>query len=122
MGQKEDNGEIIVSDILKDIEGYFGFVPKIFQILSENPSALNAYYLKFESIMKNSSLDPLTMELVAIGAASALGAEHCLSTHLTVARESGADNNQLLNAILVGTMIAETDAMATSLRVYDNFK
>ncbi|MCK9151938.1 carboxymuconolactone decarboxylase family protein [Methanobacterium alcaliphilum] len=122
MGQNEKNNEIIVSEILDNIKEYFGFVPKIFQVLSENPSALKAYYLKFEAIIKNNSLDPLTMELVAVGAASALGAEHCLSTHLKVARELGANDNQLLNTILMGTMIAETDALASSLRVYESFK
>jgi len=118
----EENEDINVDEILEKIESYFGFVPKIFQVLAENPVALKAYYEKSEVLMNDDSLPPLTKEFVSIGAASALGADHCLLTHLKVAREFGATNDQLLIAILLGSFIAETDALAKSLRVYEEFK
>jgi len=116
------NEEINVKEILQTIESYFGFVPKIFQVLSDNPPALKAYFEKSEFMMQDDCLPPLTKEFISIGAASALGAEHCLLTHLQVAREMGAQDEQLLLAILMGSFIAETDALARSLRVYDGFK
>ncbi len=122
MYSNNGNVEINVDEILEKIESYFGFVPKIFQVLAENPSALKAYYIKSEVLMKDDTLPPLTKEFVSIGAASALGAEHCLLTHLKVAREFGATNDQLLLAILMGSVIAETDALAKSLRVYEELK
>jgi len=103
------------------IEGYFGFVPKIFQVLSENPPALKAFFDKVEVIMVDESLPPLTKEFVSIGAAAALGSPHCLRTHLEVAREFGASPGQLLLAILLGTTITETTALSKSLRVYEEF-
>lgn len=111
-----------MDEILKEIENYFGFVPKIFQVLSDNPGALKAYFEKFAVIVKDDSLSPLIKEYVAIGAASALGADHCLSTHLQVARNMGATNDQLLSAILMGALIGETNVLAQSLRVYEDFK
>ncbi len=116
------NEEVDVEEILKKIGSYFGFVPKIFQVLAENPKALKAYFIKFEIIMTDETLPPLTKEFISIGAASALGAEHCLLTHLKVAKKFGANNDQLLLAILMGSMIAETDALAQSLRAYEEFK
>jgi AhpD family alkylhydroperoxidase len=119
---EEINVEINVHEILEKIKNYFGFVPKIFQVLSENPPVLKAYFEKLEVMMRDESLTPLTKEFISIGAAAALGAEHCLATHLKVARVLGATNNQLMLAILMGSLIAETDALATSLRVYEDFK
>ncbi len=71
--------------------------------------------------MTDDTLPPLTKEFISIGAASALGAEHCLITHLNVARKFGATNDQLLLTILMGSLIAETDTLAKSLRVYEEF-
>jgi AhpD family alkylhydroperoxidase len=116
-----ENEEIDVDEIFEKIINYFGFVPKIFQVLSDNPAALQAYYIKLEVIMKDESLTPLNKEFVSIGAASALGAEHCLLTHLKVAKEFGATHDQLLSAILIGSLITETNALAKSLRVYEDF-
>lgn len=118
----EENEDINVDEILEKIEGYFGLVPKIFQVLAENPVALKAYFKKSEIFIADDSLPPLTKEFISIGAASALGADHCLLTHLEVAREFGATNDQLLSAILMGSFIAETNALAKSLRVYEEFK
>lgn len=117
--QEED---IDVDEILGKLESYFGFVPKIFQVLSENPPALKAYCDKADVLLNDPSLPPLTKEYISIGAASALGAEHCLLTHLKVARELGASNDQLQLAILLGSVIAETNVMAKSLRIFEEFE
>jgi len=122
MHSTDENGNIDVDEIFEKIESYFGFVPKIFQVLAENPPALKAYYLKSEVLMKDDALPLLTKEFVSIGASAALGAEHCLLTHLKVAKQFGAADEQLLLAILIGSIIAETDALAKSLRVYEEFK
>jgi AhpD family alkylhydroperoxidase len=117
-----ENCEINVEEILEKISSYFGFVPKIFQVLSENPPALKVYFDKVEVMMADDTLPPLTKEFVSIGAAAALGSPHCLNTHLEVASEFGATNEQLLLAIILGTTISETTALSKSLRVYDEFK
>ncbi|MCE5213958.1 MAG: carboxymuconolactone decarboxylase family protein [Methanobacterium sp.] len=115
-----EEDDVDIDEIFIKIERYFGFVPKIFQVLGENPRALKAYFDKSEVLMKDDSLPALTKEFISIGSASALGAEHCLLTHLKVAREFGATDDQLLLAILMGSLIAETDALAKSLRVYED--
>jgi AhpD family alkylhydroperoxidase len=111
-----------VEKILKEIESFFGFVPKIFRVLSESPEALKTYYDKFEMIMKDNSLPSMTKELISIGAAAALGSEHCLRTHLEVARSFGATNKQVFQAVIIGASISETTALSNSLRVYEDFK
>jgi AhpD family alkylhydroperoxidase len=117
----DENCEINVEEILDKINSYFGFVPKIFQVLSENPPVLKAYFDKMEVMMVDDVLPPLTKEFVSIGAAAALGSPHCLNTHLEVAREFGASPEQLLLAIVLGTTITETTALSKSLRTYEEF-
>lgn len=119
---QSNDQEINIEEIMEKINSYFGFVPKIFQVLSENPPALKAYFDKAEVMMVDDTLPPLIKEFVSIGAAAALGSPHCLNTHLEVAREFGATNEQLLLAITLGASITETTALSKSLRVYDEFK
>lgn len=122
MDKQKENSEIDVDEMLEKIKSYFGFVPKIFQVLAENPAALKAFYDKVEMMMLDEALLPLTKEFVSIGAAAATGSAHCLRTHLDVAREFGASDEQLLLSIIIGASIAETTALSQSLRVYDEFK
>jgi AhpD family alkylhydroperoxidase len=122
MDKQKETIEINVYEILEKIKSYFGFVPKIFQVLAENPSALKAFLDKSEMMMVDESLPTLIKEFVFIGAAAATGSEHCLQTHLDVARELGALDEQLLLAIIIGASVAETTALAQSLRVYEKFK
>lgn len=121
MPSNQGRSDTTVVEILEKIDGYFGFVPKIFQVLSENPPALKAFFDKVESIMVDDALDPLSKEFVSIGAASGLGSAHCLRTHLEVARQLGATDEQLLLCIIIGASIAETTALSQCLRVYDDF-
>ncbi len=121
MNTTDENCEINVEEILDKINSYFGFVPKIFQVLSENPPVLKAYFDKMKVMMVDDVLPPLTKEFVSIGAAAALGSPHCLNTHLEVAREFGASPEQLLLAIVLGTTITETTALSKSLRTYEEF-
>ena len=120
MCAEEKDHNINVDQILDKVNDYFGFVPKIFQVLSENPPALKAFFDKAEFMMVDDSLQPLTKEFVSIGAAAALGSSHCLGTHLEVAREFGATDQQLLLAIIIGASITETTALSKSLRVYED--
>lgn len=60
-----------------------------FEVISENPELLIAYFDKMEKLMKNDTLPILTKEFISIGAAVAAGSEHCLNTHIEVAREFG---------------------------------
>ena len=114
--------DIESNETLVKIENYFGFVPKIFQVLSHDPDLLKVYFDKVEKIMVNDTLPPLTKEFIALGAAAAIGAENCLNTHVKVVSELGANDDEILLAILIGASISETAALAKSLRVYEEFK
>ena len=104
--------------ILKQIENYYGFVPKIFQELQFNVEAFKAFFYKTLQLQADHALPDVTKELIGIGAAAAGGTEHCLSTHIKVARQMAAQDDQILLAILIGAAVTETSALSKSLRVW----
>lgn len=109
-------------ETLNKIEDYFGFVPKIFQVMSDKPEFLNAFQHTADALIHDDALPPLTKEFILIGAAASIGGEHCLKTHLSVAKELGATEEQLLSATLLGSFIAETKTLTKSLRVFYDIK
>ena len=63
----KENKDINVTLILEKVKDYFGFVPKIFQVLSENPVALKVFFDKAEFMMADDSLPPLTKNSCLLG-------------------------------------------------------
>jgi AhpD family alkylhydroperoxidase len=114
--QEENDAEMYT--ILERIASYYGFVPRIYQELQRNPEAFKAFFYKNEQLATDSALDGRTKELIAIGAAAALGSEYCLSTHVEGAKRLGALENQIFLAILLGGSVAETTALSKSLRAW----
>ncbi len=108
--------------MLERIEGYYGFVPKIYQELQHDPPVFKAFFHKSEQLATDPALPALTKELIAIGAAASLGSEHCLETHVEGAKRLGAQNDQILLALLIGASTAETTALSRSLRVWERSK
>lgn len=104
--------------ILKRIEGYYGFIPRIYQELQHNPAAFKTFFYKNEQLATDRALPGLTKELIAIGAAAALGSEYCLDTHVEGAKRLGAIEDQIFLAILLGASVAETTALSKSLRAW----
>ena len=113
---EEDDAE--VRSILERIASYYGFVPRIYQELQRNPEAFKAFFCKNEQLATDRALPGLTKELIAIGAAAALGSEYCLETHVEGAKRLGALEDQIFLAILLGASVAETTALSKSLRAW----
>ena len=89
------------ASIFERIASYYGFVPRIYQELQRSPEAFKAFFYKNEQLATDSALPGLTKELIAIGAAAALGSEYCLDTHVKGAKRLGARDDQIFLAILL---------------------
>jgi len=102
--------------LLERIEGYYGFIPKIYQEMQRNPTAFKAFFYKNEQLATDRALPGLTKELIAIGAAAALGSEYCLETHVEGAKRLGALEDEIFLAILLGASVVESTALSKSVR------
>ena len=97
---EEDDAE--VRTILERVASYYGFVPRIYQELRHNPAALKTFFYKNEQLATDKALTGLAKELIAIGAATALGSEHCLSTHIKGAKRQGTVDVQIFVGYCLG--------------------
>ena len=115
--------ETAVQELLKNIEDDYGEVPFILKAMSDRPNVLLPKIIYDDAVLRNPEhLDEKTVELVTIGVATALKCDHCLNMHLRVARRKGISDEEVFEAILIGSALSSTAVMAQAMRVYENNK
>jgi AhpD family alkylhydroperoxidase len=112
-----------VKDLLKSIEEDYGEVPFILQAMSDKPNVLLPKIIYDDAVLRSPDhLDEKTVELITIGVATALKCDHCLNMHLRVAKRKGVPDDEVFEAILIGSALSSTAVMAQAMRVYENYK
>jgi alkylhydroperoxidase/carboxymuconolactone decarboxylase family protein YurZ len=80
-----------VQRVLDRVRKVYGQVPLVSDVLSKRPDMFIPYSdLSSAVLFKPKFMDQKSMELAAIAAGSALGAEHCLMVHFKQAAKYGA--------------------------------
>jgi 4-carboxymuconolactone decarboxylase len=121
--ESDNRGEERVKRVLERIEKVYGHVPLVSETLSHRPEMFLPYSeLSGAVLYKPKYLDQKSMELAAIAAGSALGAEHCLLVHFHQAAKYGASEDEMFDAIMVGAMMAMTASQAVAYRTLAEFK
>ena len=112
-----------VKELLKNIEEDYGEVPFILQAMSDRPNVLLPKIIYDDSVTRHPEhLDEKTVELITIGVATALKCDHCLNMHLRVAQRKGISDDEVFEAILLGSALSSSAVMAQAMRVYENHK
>lgn len=109
--------EKAVPELLEDVRSQYGEVPYIMNFMKDLPEIFIPKTLYENSIMRGfKNLDPETVELIAIGVASALRCEHCLKMHIRVAKRRGIKKERIFYAIMIGASISNAAVLAESTR------
>lgn len=109
--------EKAVPELLEDVRNQYGEVPYIMNFMKDLPEIFIPKTLYENSIMRGfKNLDPETVELIAIGVASALRCEHCLKMHIRVAKRKGVSKERIFYAIMIGASISNAAVLAESTR------
>ena len=112
-----------VQKVLERIKKVYGQVPLVSEVLSKRPDMFIPYSDLSSAVMfKPKFIDQKTMELAAIAAGTALGAEHCLMVHFKQAAGYGASQDEMFDAVMVGAMMAMTASQAVAYRKLEEFK
>lgn len=107
-----------VQRVLGRVKKVYGEVPLVSEVLSKRPDIFIPYSdLSSAILFKPKFLDQKSMELAAIAAGSALGAEHCLMVHFRQAAKYGASEDEMFDAIMIGAMMSMTASQAVAYRV-----
>ena len=112
-----------VQRVLDRVKKVYGQVPLVSEILSKRPDMFIPYSdLSSAILFKPKFMDQKSMELAAIAAGSALGAEHCLLVHFRQAAKYGASEDEMFDAVMIGAMMSMTASQAVAYRVLAEFK
>jgi 4-carboxymuconolactone decarboxylase len=112
-----------VQRVLGRVKKVYGQVPLVSEVLSKHPDMFIPYSeLSSAILFKPRFMDQKSMELAAIAAGSALGAEHCLMVHFKQAAKYGASEDEMFDAVMVGAMMAMTASQAVAYRKLIEFK
>ena len=112
-----------VQRVLDRVKKVYGQVPLVSEILSKRPDMFIPYSdLSSAILFKPKFMDQKSMELAAIAAGSALGAEHCLMVHFKQAAKYGASEDEMFDAVMIGAMMSMTASQAVAYRVLAEFK
>ena len=111
----------IADKMLQAIEKEYGFVPLVNQVLSQRPDLFipTVNFSKAALEGDNQKLEKKTAYLCAITAATALGAEHCINVQMKHAVSVGATKDEILESMLIGSMMAMTRSQSYAFRKFD---
>jgi 4-carboxymuconolactone decarboxylase len=112
-----------VQRVLERVKKVYGQVPFVSETLSKRPDMFIPYSdLSSAILFKPKFMDQKSMELAAIAAGSALGAEHCLMVHFKQAAKYGASEDEMFDAVMVGAMMSMTASQAVAYRKLAEYK
>ena len=103
--------------VIEERRGSLGFL--LAELKERRHRTFTPYLLKGSSIYAESAcLDPKSVELIAVAAASALRCEHCLEAHMERALQEGASLDEILDVILIAGAISESSTLSVSFRKF----
>jgi AhpD family alkylhydroperoxidase len=106
-------------DILKAVESTYGEIPYVFSFMKDNPEILITKILHNNAILRSSTLDMKTIELISIAVSAAMRCTHCLKLHIRVASNLGIPDDQIAAAIFLAGNLVNSSVLATATRHLD---
>ena len=126
MGFEEELDAILVKgkdnaakDILTAVEKTYGEIPYIFQFMEYDSELLITKMLHNNAILRSSSLDAKTVELISVAVSAALRCSHCLKLHIRLAGNLGVPDDQVAAAIFLAGNLVNASVLATAARDLD---
>ena len=113
----ERGSDAIARELLREIENEYGRVPLIFERMAERPEILISHLLYKSAVVETTRLDPKTIELISLAVGAALKCTHCVEYHMQAAKAKGATRDEILEAILIAGMLANSAVLADAYRV-----
>jgi AhpD family alkylhydroperoxidase len=97
-----------------------GRVPLIFQRMRQRPDVLISHLLYKNSVVKTSKLEAKYVELISLAVSAALKCNHCIEYHMQAALRMGATKDEVMEAILIAGLTAQSSVLADAYRTYDD--
>lgn len=115
----EKGAEKSAQDMLKAVEGAYGEVPYVFHFMEDHPELLITKILHNNAILRSSTLDAKTIELISVAVSAAMRCSHCLKLHIHVASNLGVPDEEIAAAIFLAGNLVNASVLATATRHLD---
>lgn len=114
-----------VAEIFADIRATRGinFVPNFWRTLATNPDLLESVWGNVKRLMfpaaagRESPLDPLTREIIALSVSATNGCAYCINSHTTAALKLGLSREALGEVLAIAGLFNMTNALAEGFQV-----
>ena len=116
---QEKGAQATADELIRNLEEEFGSAPLIYKKLEDMPEALISHLLYKNAIGEGGCLPPKTVELISLAVGSALRCDHCTEYHMRAAKLMGASKEEILEAVLIAGMLANSSVLANAYRVVD---
>jgi AhpD family alkylhydroperoxidase len=116
---QEKGVEQSAEDMIKAVENSYGEVPYIFHFMKDHPELLITKILHSNAILRSSTLDAKTIELISVAVSAAMRCNHCLKLHIRVASNLGVSDEEISAAILLAGNLVNASVLATATRHLD---
>ncbi|KUG19471.1 MAG: carboxymuconolactone decarboxylase family protein [Methanomicrobiaceae archaeon] len=113
----ERGKDAIATEWLAEIQEEYGRVPLIFERMAERPEILISHLLYKSAVVETSKLEPKVIELISLAVGAALKCNHCVEYHMQSAMAKGASREEILEAILIAGLLANSAVLADAYRV-----
>lgn len=92
-------------------------VNNFWKALANHPPTLKQVWEEVKQVMGPGALDPMMKELIYIAVSATNGCEYCTVTHTASARNKGATEEQIHEALAVAALANKTNRLANGYRV-----
>jgi len=121
----EEEANERVAGIFEDIKRTkdLDFVPNFWRTLATNPELLATVWNNLKSVMhpeavgRESKLDPLTREMIALAVSATNGCSYCINSHTAAAMKLGLDAEALGEMMAVVGLFNQTNSLADGYQV-----
>jgi AhpD family alkylhydroperoxidase len=108
-----------IKEIYEAVEEQLGVVPSILKSMAERPDILiPSVFTAYALFGEPKALDRKTAELIAFASAVAVRGEACTKVHLNAAQKAGATKEELFEALMIGSLMAQTAVQTSAFKVY----
>ena len=109
-----------VAEIFEDIKKTkdIDFVPNLWRVLATSPDQLELVWTRLKALMhpeaadRESRLDPLTREIIALAVSATNGCDYCINSHTTAVLKLGLDTEGLGEVLGIVGLFNTTNALA----------
>jgi AhpD family alkylhydroperoxidase len=115
----------IVAAIYADIKATkkIDFVPNMWRVLATNPVQLELVWTRLKAIMhpeslgRQSKLDPVTREAIALAVSATNGCAYCVNSHTAALRKLGLDAEGVGEVLAVTALFNSTNSLADGYQI-----